>query len=187
MPTRTRSENCQLAIFWIGQSRGLGILNPSRCLGFDYRPPCSRRRPAQPTIDEGSSGKNSCKHWRCCCVFVSTNPAICRAPAISKVRDQGLTILMMTAAKGWKFGCLPKVSPGLKVNAFTFGLDHPGLIEVLTNGDMLIAEIKKQARPAKGPFFEPIGNRMRLSNAVGIKLFASRCGAIRRGSGCKIR
>ena len=42
--------------------------------------------------------------------------------------------------------------PGLKADALTTGLDHPRLIEVLTNGDMLVAEFKKQARPAKDPF-----------------------------------
>ena len=114
--------------------------------------PAAGRRPAQHKTDERSSGKNNRKHWRRCGVLVSTNPATCKVPAISKVRNLGLTILKMPAAKGWKFGCLPEVSPGPEGQCVHSGLDHPRLIEVLTNGDMLVAEIKKQARPPKGPF-----------------------------------
>ena len=39
-------------------------------------------------------------------------------------------------------------APGLKVNAFATGLDHPRWIEVLPNGDVLIAESNADRRAA---------------------------------------
>src|SRR3954470_10072597 len=43
-------------------------------------------------------------------------------------------------ASGWPAGMTPAAAPGLKVNAFASGLDHPRSLHVLTNGDVLVAE-----------------------------------------------
>ncbi|MBB4004642.1 hypothetical protein GGR03_003737 [Aurantimonas endophytica] len=52
--------------------------------------------------------------------------------------------LKLPAAEGWKEGRLPTCAPGLQVNAFASNLDHPRWIEVLPNGDVLVAESKEQ-------------------------------------------
>ena len=43
-------------------------------------------------------------------------------------------------AKGWANGATPTAAPGLAVNAFATGLDHPRALYVLPNGDVLVAE-----------------------------------------------
>jgi glucose/arabinose dehydrogenase len=51
-------------------------------------------------------------------------------------------------AIGWPQGLAPTVAPGLAVNAYANGFDHPRWIYVLPNGDVLVAEAN---RPAKKP------------------------------------
>jgi len=43
-------------------------------------------------------------------------------------------------ASGWPAGATPVPAPGLRVNAFATGLDHPRWMYVLPNGDVLVAE-----------------------------------------------
>ena len=43
-------------------------------------------------------------------------------------------------AKGWPTGMTPKAAPGLAVNEFAGGLDHPRWLYALPNGDVLAAE-----------------------------------------------
>jgi glucose/arabinose dehydrogenase len=50
---------------------------------------------------------------------------------------------------GWKPGEKPDVAPGLKVEAFATGLQHPRSLFVLPNGDVLVVE-------SKGPNVQPI-------------------------------
>src|SRR3954467_12159031 len=64
-----------------------------------------------------------------------------QAPAIPDAKPQGaIPTLKMPSARGWDEGQLPVAAPGLKVNAFATDLEHPRWIEVLPNGDVLIAE-----------------------------------------------
>ena len=46
----------------------------------------------------------------------------------------------VSKATGWPAGATPAAAPGLKVNAFATGLDHPRWLYVLPNGDVLVAE-----------------------------------------------
>jgi len=43
-------------------------------------------------------------------------------------------------ATGWPRGRTPVPAPGLGVNAFAVGLDHPRWLYTLSNGDVLVAE-----------------------------------------------
>lgn len=77
-----------------------------------------------------------------------SHQAMGASPTIPEPKNQGIMTLKMPAAEGWKDGRLPKCAPGLKVNAFATGLDHPRWIEVLPNGDVLVADRKSSpARP----------------------------------------
>src|SRR5262245_32776114 len=49
-------------------------------------------------------------------------------------------------AVGWPNGGMPVAAPGLAVNAFAGGLDHPRWLYVLPNGDVLVAETNAPAR-----------------------------------------
>jgi glucose/arabinose dehydrogenase len=75
--------------------------------------------------------------------------------------------LKMPAAEGWKDGRLPTCADGLKVNAFATGLDHPRWIEVLPNGDVLVAESKEQAEPPKTLMDHAAQATMRRVKAIG--------------------
>jgi glucose/arabinose dehydrogenase len=53
-------------------------------------------------------------------------------------------------AVGWPANGKPDVAPGLTVNAFADGLDHPRWLYVLPNGDVLVAETNTPAKPEDG-------------------------------------
>ncbi|WP_172330163.1 sorbosone dehydrogenase family protein [Mangrovicoccus sp. HB161399] len=93
--------------------------------------------------------------------------AIGQAPQIPEARKQGIMTLKMPVAEGWKDGRLPVCAPGLKVNAFASGLDHPRWIEVLPNGDVLVAESKEQPAPPKTLMDHAAQATMRRVKAIG--------------------
>lgn len=93
--------------------------------------------------------------------------AIGPAPKIPEARKQGIMTLKMPAAEGWKDGRLPACAEGLQVNVFAEGLDHPRWIEVLANGDVLVAESKEQAGPPKTLMDHAAQATMRRVKAIG--------------------
>src|ERR1700710_2760391 len=73
-------------------------------------------------------------------------PAWGTAPLVPVAKTQGaIPPLKMPTARGWTDGQLPVAAPGLKVNAFATGLQHPRWIYVLPNGAVLIAESNQVA------------------------------------------
>ena len=70
-------------------------------------------------------------------------------------------------ANGWPAGTTPAPAPGLKVNAFASGLDHPRWLYVLPNGDVLVAE-------TNGPGTDP---DRRASRAYFFKKFKKKAGS----------
>ncbi len=52
---------------------------------------------------------------------------------------------------GWAEDQAPQPAPGLKVEAFARDLDHPRWLHVLPNGDVLVAETNKPAKPEDAP------------------------------------
>ena len=93
--------------------------------------------------------------------------AMGQEPVIPEAKKQGIMTLKMPVAEGWKDGHLPTCAPGLKVNAFATGLDHPRWIEVLPNGDVLVAESKEQAGPPKTLMDRAAQATMRRVKAIG--------------------
>jgi glucose/arabinose dehydrogenase len=70
-------------------------------------------------------------------------------------------------AKGWPAGAMPTAAPGLRVNAFATGLDHPRWLLALPNGDVLVAETNAPPRPEEGKGFK----------AFFMKVFMKKAGA----------
>lgn len=93
--------------------------------------------------------------------------AVGQTPSIPPARAQGIMTLKMPTARGWAPGQLPKAAPGLRVNAFASGLDHPRWIEVLPNGDVLVAESKEQPPPPRGLLARATHATMRRAKAIG--------------------
>ncbi len=94
--------------------------------------------------------------------------AIGTNPTIPEAKKQGLMTLKMPTAKGWAPGQIPKAAAGLMVNAFASNLQHPRWIEVLPNGDVLVAEALLQADPPKGLFDRAMQATMRRARAIGV-------------------
>jgi glucose/arabinose dehydrogenase len=89
-------------------------------------------------------------------------------PAIPEAKKQGIMTLKMPTAKGWEAGHLPTVAAGLKVNAFATNLLHPRWIEVLPNGDVLVAEALQEAGPPKTLMDRAVQATMRRARALGV-------------------
>ena len=72
---------------------------------------------------------------------IGPNPVLVapHSPLIPTVR--------IAPAVGWPAGTMPQPAPGLAVQAFASGLDHPRWLYVLPNGDVLVAETNAPPRP----------------------------------------
>ena len=91
------------------------------------------------------------------------------SPAIPEAKPQGaIPTLKMPSAQGWSDGQKPTAAPGLKVNAFAKDLDHPRWIDVLPNGDVLIAESNQIAGPPRSVFHYAMQATMRRARALGV-------------------
>jgi glucose/arabinose dehydrogenase len=96
-------------------------------------------------------------------------PAWGNAPEIPTAKPQGaIPTLKMPTARGWRDGEKPVAAPGLKVNAFATGLDHPRWINVLPNGDVLIAESTQVASTPRSVFHYAMQATMRRARALGV-------------------
>jgi glucose/arabinose dehydrogenase len=96
-------------------------------------------------------------------------PAWGNAPAIPVAKPQGkIPTLKMPTAQGWAPGHTPTAAPGLKVNAFATGLQHPRWIQVLPNGDVLVAESNNVTRPPRSVFDYAMVSTMKRAAAMGV-------------------
>src|SRR5262249_29471881 len=96
-------------------------------------------------------------------------PAWGSAPTIPAAKPQGaIPTLKMPTAQGWSEGQKPTAAPGLKVNAFAKDLDHPRWIDVLPNGDVLIAESTQIAGTPRSVFHYAMQATMRRAAALGV-------------------
>ena len=71
-------------------------------------------------------------------------------PALPPPNPTLLPTLHIAPAKGWPAGATPVAAAGLSVQALATGLDHPRWLQVLPNGDVLVAESNAPPRPEQG-------------------------------------
>ena len=94
--------------------------------------------------------------------------AVGATPTIPEARPQGrIPTLKMPTAKGWAPGHKPTAAPGLQVNAFATGLDHPRWMLVLPNGDVTVSEAMFLPEPARSVFDYAMVSTMKRAAAVG--------------------
>src|SRR4029077_16379538 len=106
--------------------------------------------------------------WRRLQGAAAHEPAWGSAPVVPAAKPQGaIPTLKMPTAKGWSAGQLPVAAPGLKVNAFATGLKHPRWINMLPNGDVLVAEATQVAGPIRNMFHYAMQATMRRAAALG--------------------
>jgi glucose/arabinose dehydrogenase len=109
-------------------------------------------------------------------------PAWGNAPAIPAAKPQGtIPTLKMPTAQGWAPGQVPMAAPGLKVNAFARGLDHPRWIYCLPNGDVLIAESSSVPGPVRSIF--GLATRATMQRAGAVVPSANRITRLRDADG----
>jgi glucose/arabinose dehydrogenase len=95
-------------------------------------------------------------------------PAWGGAPVVPAAKPQGaLPTLKMPSARGWSEGQKPVAAPGLKVNAFATDLKHPRWINVMPNGDVLVAESNQIAGTPRTVFHYAMQATMRRARALG--------------------
>jgi hypothetical protein len=94
-------------------------------------------------------------------------PAFGEAPSIPEAKPQGIPTLKMPTARGWEADRTPTAAPGLAVNAFARGLDHPRWLHVLPNGDVLVAEAQPEGGAAKSLFDHAMEATLRRAGARG--------------------
>lgn len=94
--------------------------------------------------------------------------AVGGAPQIPTAKQQGIMTLKMPTARGWRGDEAPTPAPGLRVNAFARDLLHPRWIEVLPNGDVLVAEALMQADPPRTLYDRAMQATMRRARALGV-------------------
>ena len=71
-------------------------------------------------------------------------------PMIPSPKTSLIPVINVADARGWENGDTPAAAPGLSVNAFAKGLNHPRWLYVLPNGDVLVAETNAPDRPDDG-------------------------------------
>ena len=71
-------------------------------------------------------------------------------PDLSKAQPETLPSVVIAKIVGWHGGAKPVAAPGLAVNEYAGGLDHPRWLKLLPNGDVLVAETTQPARPTQG-------------------------------------
>ncbi|MEO5573581.1 MAG: sorbosone dehydrogenase family protein [Gammaproteobacteria bacterium] len=71
-------------------------------------------------------------------------------PTLPPPKSTLLPTVNIAPAKGWPSGVTPTAAPGLAVNAYAAGLDHPRWLYVLPNGDVLVAEANAPPKPEDG-------------------------------------
>lgn len=95
-------------------------------------------------------------------------PVFGASPVIPSAKAQGsIPTLKMPTAKGWEHGRKPTAAPGLKVNAFAAGLDHPRHMHVLPNGDVLVAESMGESGKPSSLFDHAMSSTMKRARASG--------------------
>ena len=68
-------------------------------------------------------------------------------PTLAPVSQTLIPTVNIAKAVGWPAGGKPQAAPGLAVQAFASGLNHPRWLHVLPNGDVLVAETNAPPRP----------------------------------------
>jgi glucose/arabinose dehydrogenase len=71
-------------------------------------------------------------------------------PNLPEPASKLIPTVNIAAAKGWVDDAKPTAANGLAVNAFARDLDHPRMLHVLPNGDVLVAESNSPPRAGGG-------------------------------------
>lgn len=80
----------------------------------------------------------------------ASTPGYGPSPALPEPQVTVLPTVLVAKAVGWPADGKPVAAPGLGVQRFAGGLDHPRWLYVLPNGDVLVAETNAPPKPEDG-------------------------------------
>ncbi|MCB2057898.1 MAG: sorbosone dehydrogenase family protein, partial [Novosphingobium sp.] len=83
-----------------------------------------------------------------------------RDPVISKPKPEEIPSVAIARPIGWAPGEAPKAAQGLEVARYAEGLEHPRVIYVLPNGDVLVAEADAPGGSMGGGLTAKIGETL---------------------------
>jgi glucose/arabinose dehydrogenase len=78
-------------------------------------------------------------------------PGYGTAPQLPEPKQSRLPTVVWSVVEPWPKGATPKAAPGLRVQAFAQGLEHPRWLHVLPNNDVLVAEAATEPSPGWSP------------------------------------
>jgi glucose/arabinose dehydrogenase len=102
-------------------------------------------------------------------------------PELTEPRPQMFPTIKVAEVDRWKAGEAPVAAPGLVVERFAAGLDHPRNVYVLPNGDVLVAE--SGSPPRKGGGIEGMVMRWLMNKAGAGGASANRITLLRDADG----
>jgi glucose/arabinose dehydrogenase len=91
--------------------------------------------------------------------------------------------LKIAPARGWAPGQAPTPAPGLAVAAFARDLDHPRWLQVLPNGDVLVAETNAPPKPEDGKGLRGLVQKYFMRKAGAVTPSADRITLLRDADG----
>ena len=71
-------------------------------------------------------------------------------PVLPPPQHSFIPTVSVSPVQRWPQGAKPTAAPGLQVEAYASGLDHPRWLYVLPNGDVLVAETNAPPKPEDG-------------------------------------
>jgi len=106
------------------------------------------------------------------------------APRLPAPEQSLIPTVKIAPAIGWPAGTAPRAAAGLAVTALARDLDHPRWVYVLPNGDVLVAESDKPARPdGKAGIKDIIADRIMKKAGSGRRPSADRITLLRDTDG----
>jgi glucose/arabinose dehydrogenase len=105
------------------------------------------------------------------------------SPTLPEPHTSLIPTLNIAPAKGWAAGVTPVAAPGLAVNEFAGGLEHPRWLAVLPNGDVLVAETNAPPKPEDGKGIRGWVQKQVMKRAGSITPSANRITLLRDSKG----
>src|SRR3954453_22486000 len=105
------------------------------------------------------------------------------SPALPAPQSSLIPTINVAPATGWPSGGKPAAANGMAVNAFATGLDHPRMVYVLPNGDVLVAETNAPPKPDDGKGIRGWVQKLFMKRAGAVTPSANRITLLRDADG----
>jgi glucose/arabinose dehydrogenase len=87
------------------------------------------------------------------------------SPQLVPEKHNAIPTVQVASVVGWQGDAMPRPASGLAVAAFARGLDHPRMLYVLPNGDVLVAESNSPHFPADSAGLKGFAAKLIMSKA----------------------